>query len=404
MCPTHWKRRCAARPKVAGEWTARKAGRIRRGPVTFSRSGPGRIADNLRGLGIISPLGLALALLACLIAGCSDSRFGTSARTTGNREEPEVVARDFAPEDIDRRSATDRVGADHGQDSHPAAVASGRRRRTSARKRLVMVCSTTQCADFARQIVGDRWTVHCVLGAGQDPHGYEPRVSDADLVATADLCVQNGWNLEGHAWMRRLAENAGRPLVTCVADVQPLMIEQEHPVQDPHAWFDPANAWKYVKQIRDGVIRIDPEHADAYRTRADLYRRQLRQLEFWIEQQVNAIPEPRILVTHHDAFGYFCRRFRFQATSPVGWTTDEIAGTSIADRQAVLRQIRRLGVKCIFVESSLNHAMVEAIAKEAGIRIGGELYSDAMGPPGSAGETYIGMMRENTLTIVRGLR
>lgn len=282
--------------------------------------------------------------------------------------------------------------------------ATRRRPSQSQAGKLTMVCSTTQCADFARQIVGDRWVVYCVLGAGQDPHGYEPRISDSDLVAKADLCVQNGWNLEGHAWMQHLAESAGKPLVTCVADVEPLMIEGEQPVKDPHAWFDPANAWKYTKQILDGVIRIDPENEWEYRARALLYRDQLRGLEKWIERQVASIPEPRVLVTHHDAFGYFCRRFGFRPASPVGWTTDEIAGTTIADRQAVVEQIRSLGVKAIFVETSLNHQMIEAIAKEAGVKIGGELYSDAMGPPGTAGETYIGMMRENTITIVHGLR
>ena len=175
-------------------------------------------------------------------------------------------------------------------------------RRPDRDGKWTMVCSTTQCADFARQIVGDRWVVHCVLGAGQDPHGYEPRISDSDLVAKADLCVQNGWNLEGHAWMQRLAEAAGKPLVTCVTDVEPLMIEGKQPVKDPHAWFDPANAWKYTKQILDGVIRIDPENEWEYRARALLYRDQLRGLEKWIERQVASIPEPRVLVTHHDAF------------------------------------------------------------------------------------------------------
>ncbi len=300
-------------------------------------------------------------------------------------------------------SATDN-GDRNGQNESAERTGELSRPGSGDSRRLTMVCSTTQCADFARQIVGDRWVVHCVLGAGQDPHGYEPRVSDSDLVAKADLCVQNGWNLEGHAWMQHLAEAAGKPLVTCAADVEPLMTEEERPVKDPHAWFDPANAWKYTKQILDGVIRIDPDNEWEYRARAMLYRDQLRSLEKWIERQVASIPEPRVLVTHHDAFGYFCRRFGFRPASPVGWTTDEIAGTTIADRQAVVEQIRSLGVKAIFVETSLNHQMIEAIAKEAGVRIGGELYSDAMGPPGSAGETYIGMMRENTITIVHGLR
>ena len=268
----------------------------------------------------------------------------------------------------------------------------------------MMVCSTTQCADFARQVVGDRWEVHSVLGPGQDPHSYEPRVADSDTVNRADLCVRNGWNLEGHEWMKTLATNAGKPLVTCTTNVEPLMTNEDNPVQDPHAWFNPANAWKYVKQIRDEVCRLDPDHADEYMARAELYRNQLGTLESWIKMQVNAVAEPRVLVTHHDAFGYFCNRYGFEAVSPVGWTTDEIAGTTISDRQAVVKQIRDLKVRSIFVESTLNRQMIEAIADEAGVEVGGELYSDAMGGPGTAGETYIGMMRENVLKIVEGLR
>ncbi|MCH2181723.1 MAG: metal ABC transporter substrate-binding protein [Mariniblastus sp.] len=313
---------------------------------------------------------VGLCLLASLLTGCSEREVTTGTPPT-NRPAADV--------------------ADRPTPSH------------SADKKLI-VCSTTQCADFARQVVGDRWDVHSVLGPGQDPHSYEPRVADSDAVAKADLCIRNGWNLEGHEWMKTLASNAGKPLVTCTDEVEPLMTGDDSPVQDPHAWFNTANAWKYVKQIRDEVCRLDPEHADEYRARAELYRAQLRDLENWIQQQVGAIAGPRVLVTHHDAFGYFCDRYGFEPVSPVGWTTDEIAGTTISDRQAVVDQIRNLKVRSIFVETTLNREMIEAIAREAGVDVGGELYSDAMGGPGTAGESYIGMMRENVLKIVAGLK
>ena len=317
-----------------------------------------------------STLAFALLLLTSLVAGCAE-RDGATAPLSTDRPSPETAE---AP------TPSEMMG----------------------RKRIV--CSTTQCADFARQVVGDRWEVQCVLGPGQDPHSYEPRVADSNAVAKADLCVRNGWNLEGHEWMKTLADNAGKPLVTCTAEVEPLMTGEDSPVQDPHAWFNPANAWKYVKQIRDEVCQLDPEHREEYMARAELYRAQLRDLENWIQQQVGSIAEPRVLVTHHDAFGYFCDRYGFEAVSPVGWTTDEIAGTTISDRQAVVEQIRELKVRSIFVESTLNREMIEAIAKEAGVEVGGELYSDAMGGRGTAGESYIGMMRENVLKIVAGLK
>lgn len=279
-------------------------------------------------------------------------------------------------------------------------------------KSLTVVCSTTQIADFTRQVVGDRWEVICVLAAGEDPHTYEVGNDDALAVGRADLCLENGWNLEGHSWMRKLANNANKPIATCVKGVQPLTIDEggegdtaDESVEDPHAWFDHRNAAIYVKNIRDAVTGIDPDHASQYAARTELYLLQLRGLGRWIELQVNAIPKNnRILVTHHDAFGYFSNAYGFQAISPVGWTTGELVDVSPGDRQAIVKQIRDLGVKSIFVETTINRELLDGIARETGITIGGSLYSDAMGAEGTAGNTYIGMMRENVLTIVEQLK
>ena len=277
---------------------------------------------------------------------------------------------------------------------------------TQPKKRLV--CSTTQIADFARQVVGDRWEVDCILSAAQDPHTHEVTSNDIALIKRADLCLQNGWNLEGHDWMGAQARNQGKPIVTCVTGVKPLMIQEDEnaqAVQDPHAWFDIENAIIYVTNIRNAVRDIDPEHAEEYNARAKLYFYQLRGLRQWVSQQVNLIPkQKRILITHHDAFGYFAQANGFRAVSPLGWTTGEMAGISLGQRQQVVDQIRELGVKSIFVETSTETDTLRVIAKETGVKIGGSLYSDAMGPPGSAGETYIGMIRENVITIVNSLK
>lgn len=273
-------------------------------------------------------------------------------------------------------------------------------------KKRTVVCSTTQVADFTRNIVGDRWEVICVLAPGEDPHTYEVAADDSFAVARADLCIENGWNLEGHSWMNKLAVNAGKPIVTCVDGVEPLQIEKDGAtVKDPHAWFNTRNAAIYVTNIRNAVSKIDPEHAAEYEARTKLYLVQLRALNQWIGQQVNAIPKNRrILVTHHDAFGYFSQAYGFQAISPVGWTTGELAGVSIDQKQKIVNQIRELGVKSIFVETTINRQLLDDIAQQTGVQVGGELYSDAMGGPGSAGESYIGMMRENVLTMVEHLK
>ncbi len=272
--------------------------------------------------------------------------------------------------------------------------------------RKVAVCSTTQIADFTRQIVGDDWEVLCVLQPGQDPHTYETRTVDTEMVSRADLCLENGWHLEGNEWMRKLANNAGKRIVACIQGVPPIQTgDNSGQVRDPHAWFAPRNAAIYVRNILQAVSEVDPGNAHRFKNRAELYLNQLGALDLWIKGQVVEIPaNRRVLVTHHDAFAYFAKEYGFQAVSPAGWTTEELAGISLERRQQVVNSIRQFGVRSIFVETSLDQRMINEIAREAGVEIGGSLFSDAMGGPGPAGETYIGMMRENVLTIVAGLK
>lgn len=273
---------------------------------------------------------------------------------------------------------------------------------------LLIVCSTTQAADLAREIVGDRCEVKCILGPGVNPHVYQPVPGDSRLVESADICVQNGLHLEGKNWMASLArDNGNKPLVTCSDGVQPLDLEYEgEMIKDPHAWFDPRNASIYANNILREIVRQDPDGAASYTARAELYLQQLRILDAWIQKQISRVPaERRVLVTSHDAFNYFAARYGLKVRSPVGWSTgSEIGGGMTPERRRrVVSSIRTFAVPAIFVETSVNPKMIREIAGEAGVVIGGELYSDAMGEAGSAGETYIGMMRENVITIVDAL-
>jgi manganese/iron transport system substrate-binding protein len=265
-------------------------------------------------------------------------------------------------------------------------------------------------ADFARQIVGDRCTVKCVLDAGADPHLFRPTANDVKLVASADLCLENGWNLEGHEWMKTLAKDAGKTLVTCVEGVQPIMLEEDgkkDAVRDPHTWFSPKNAAIYVRNILNAVSQLEPKHKAEFEARAQLLLDELRTLDLWIKRQVSAIPpNQRVLVTSHDAFHYFCQEYGFKSAAPAGWSTGEEVGAGVTadSRRETVASIRKHGVKAIFVETSVNEKLIEEIAAEAGVKIGGKLYSDSMGPPNSAGESYLGMMRENVITIVHALK
>jgi ABC-type Zn uptake system ZnuABC Zn-binding protein ZnuA len=285
--------------------------------------------------------------------------------------------------------------------------------RQGARKPVV-VASTTQIADFARQIAGDRLIVKSILAPGADPHTYQPTPDDVQIVLGADLCLENGLHLEGKNWMGTLARDAGKRLVTVTQGLAPLEIRADgQSVADPHAWFSVRNAALYVNNIVEALERLDPAGRAEYRARAKLYLQQLRVLDAWIREQVNGIPPGRrILVTTHDAFNYFCREYRFNANNdylsiaPVGWSTGSEVGAGMTPERhrQVVESIRRAGAPAIFVETTINPKQIREIARETGVRIGGELYSDSMGPAGSAGETYIGMMRENVLLIVQALK
>ena len=278
----------------------------------------------------------------------------------------------------------------------------------------VLVASTTQIADFARQIAGDRLIVRSILAPGADPHTYQPTPDDVQIVLGAALCLENGLHLEGKNWMATLARDAGKKLVTVTQGLTPLAIKTaDQSISDPHAWFTPRNAALYVNNIVTAMEQLDPAGASEYRARAKLYLQQLRVLDAWIREQVNQLPpQRRILVTTHDAFNYFCREYRFNpnndylSIAPVGWSTGSEVGAGMTPERhrQVVESIHQAGTPAIFVETTINPKQIRELARETGIKIGGELYSDSMGPAGSSGETYIGMMRENVLLIVQALK
>ena len=278
----------------------------------------------------------------------------------------------------------------------------------------IVVASTTQIADFARQVGGDQVIVRSILAPGADPHTYNVTPNDVKIVLEADLCIENGLHLEGKNWMRTLAKDANKTLITATDGIQPLTIDQGgESIPDPHSWFSPRNAAVYVNNIIKGLANLDPENTMLYEARGKLFLQQLRVLDAWIREQINQIPpQRRLLVTTHDAFNYFCREFKlnennnFLSIAPVGWSTGAEVGAGITPerRRKVIQSIKESGAPAIFVETTINPKQIREIAKETGVKIGGVLYSDSMGTKGSAGETYIGMMRENTLLIVSSLK
>ena len=272
----------------------------------------------------------------------------------------------------------------------------------SAADPIKATASFSILADIVERVGGDRVVVSSIVGPDSDAHTYSPTVGDARSVAKADIVFINGLGFEG--WIGDLIAASGNdaPVITVTRDIEPLLIDGE---ADPHAWNDLTNGVAYAAAIKEGLSALDPDNAAVYAANQHAFAKEINELLARVQPRFAALPQnQRSVVTAHDAFGYFSKAYGFQAISPVGWTTGELSGVAIDQKQKIVEQIRELGVKSIFVETTINRELLDDIARETGITVGGELYSDAMGGQGTAGETYIGMMRENVLTIVEHLK
>lgn len=274
------------------------------------------------------------------------------------------------------------------------------------------VATTGMVADLVRQTGGDRVEVVALMAPGVDPHTYKPTAADATRLAKADVIFYNGLNLEGR--MGDLFARVGRAgtkvyavseSVPAVSLLEPEEFEGHY---DPHIWFDVALWSEAVPAVVAGLSEVDPEGADAYRKNGEALGERLRDLDRWCREKADELPEDRrILVTSHDAYNYFGRAYGFRVIALQGVST--VSETGLADVASLVDFIKAQKVPAIFVETSVNPAGIKRVAADAGVRIGGELFSDALGEPGEEHlgfdtGTYEGMIKYNLTTIVDALR
>lgn len=275
-----------------------------------------------------------------------------------------------------------------------------------------VVATTGMIADIARNIGGDRVEVTQLLGAGVDPHLYQATESDLEILQSAEIIFYNGLNLEAQMadLLHQLGEEDDIITVAVGEAIPPAMVRTEisrADVPDPHIWMDPQR-WSLVAQaIRDTLGKYDPDSADLYDANAEAYLAELAELDQTIRTSIATVPEDqRILVTAHDAFQYYSDAYDIQVFAPQGISTE--AEASVADIEAAVNFVVENRVPAIFFESSIPVDTVEAIIEGARaqgheIALGGELFSDAMGDPGTEQGTYIGMISHNTEVIVTAL-
>jgi manganese/zinc/iron transport system substrate-binding protein len=278
-------------------------------------------------------------------------------------------------------------------------------------RRLRVVATTTIVADVVRAVAGDQVQLESLMGPGVDPHLYKPSAGDVRRMAAAEAVFYNGLHLEGKMTeVFEQMDGRGVPTVAvseCIPPDELIASATYTGLHDPHVWFD-VNLWmRAVECVRDTLADLDPANAGLYQERSTAYLGELEALDRWVEKRIVELDESRrVLVTAHDAFSYFGRAYGVEVRGLLGVSTAAEAGT--ADVQALAAFIADSEIPAIFVESSVPPRYVEALqqavqARGFDVRIGGSLYSDALGDPDGPAGSYIGTVRANVDTIVGGL-
>jgi manganese/zinc/iron transport system substrate-binding protein len=280
----------------------------------------------------------------------------------------------------------------------------------AAQEKLTVVATTGMIADSARNVGGDLVEVQALMGPGVDPHAY--RQTRTDIVATvnADLVLWNGLYLEAQMeeFLRDLGqENPVVPVAEAVPEDLLIGSEDYDGKFDPHLWMDPDLWTRVVLTIRDAMIEVHPEGEDTFTANAEAYLEDLGELADYTTKVLASVPaESRILLTSHDAFNYFGNAYGFEVVGIQGISTESEAGLQRISELVDMLIAR--DIRAVFVETSVSDRNIRALAEGAqaaghAVTIGGELYSDAMGKPGTYKGTYIGMIDSNATTIASAL-
>lgn len=287
-----------------------------------------------------------------------------------------------------------------------AAPTATRAPTTTPVTKIKVVATTTQVTALAKVVGGDYIELTGLLGAGVDPHEYEPTPGDVRTVADAQLVVENGVGLE--KWLDKVIQNSGTraPIIDTSKGVQIRKGDEQEPQGDPHIWHSVPNAIIMLNNIRDGLIQADPTNADYYKANAAACEKKLNDLDKYIMDQIASIPPAnRKFVSNHDAFGYYVDRYGLTFVGSVIPSMDTSYEPSAKELADLIQAIKAQGVKAVFTESSVNPSLARQLAQDAGVKVvDGALYGDTLGPPGSGADTLDGMLKINTDIIVSNLK
>lgn len=270
--------------------------------------------------------------------------------------------------------------------------------------------TTGMITDIVRQVAGDKAEVSGLIASGIDPHGYTPKRGDVVQLSASDIVFYNGLMLEGKmADVLVKVAQSGKPVhaVTEMLDDESYVLTTEEDYYDPHVWMDVQGWMAAVRVVAAKLAAFDPANAEFYHANAEAYIAQLEQLNAYAQQAIATIPDDqRVLITAHDAFGYFGRAYGIEVRGIQGISTESEAG--VRDINQLISFIVERNIGAVFVETSVADKNVRALVEGAQsrnheLKIGGSLFSDAMGKPGTYEGTYIGMIDHNVTTITRAL-
>lgn len=273
-----------------------------------------------------------------------------------------------------------------------------------------IVTTVGMVSDIVREVVGDRGEVIGLLSEGVDPHLYKPTREDVQQLSEARIIFYGGLLLEGRMEESLKKLQSGKPVVGVAESLDKSILRKPPEFDghyDPHVWMDVKLWSQCVEAVTKTMCEFDPGHAAEFTSRTGAYQQKLAKLDDYVRQSVQSIPEKqRVLVTAHDAFGYFARAYGLEVKSVQGISTESEAG--VADVNALIDFLVDRQIGAIFVESSVSDKNLKAViegAEKRGwtVKVGGELFSDAMGTPGTYEGTYIGMLDHNATTIARAL-
>lgn len=266
----------------------------------------------------------------------------------------------------------------------------------AARPALKVVATFSILADMVREVGGSAVEVSALVGPNADAHVYEPTPADVRRVARADLVVVNGLRFEG--WIDRLIASSGYrgKVVVASAGIVPLQLGGG---ADPHAWQSLINGQRYAQTLRDALVAAAPQRSAEINAQAASYVARMAALDQDTRNRIAALPESRRrVITSHDAFGYFAAAYGVRFIAPRGWTTGSEPSAETVAR--IVRQARETQASALLVENISDPRLIERIAREARLRVGGELYSDALSAPGTAADSYIHMFEHNVRTLL----